>query len=154
MMNELIQEVLRQVVEGDDFTPPAELLMDLTSEQATAAVGGSVESIASIVWHTLFWVDAWNAAVEGDIGRLKWIPNDETWPAVTADDWPELRDRFIAALATSQRLAASVSADAPGMPESRTAIQNLLQIAVHTAYHLGQIVTIRRNAGIWPEGKF
>jgi len=147
---EIVQEALRQVVDGDDFTAPSRLLADITPEQAASTIGGSIVSIASIVWHTLFWVDAWNAGVGGDISRLKWIPNDETWPEVTADEWPALRDRFIAALGKSQQLAAMVSPDAPGMPDGRTAVQNLLQTAVHTSYHLGQIALIRRNAGIWP----
>jgi uncharacterized damage-inducible protein DinB len=149
-MNEPIQEALRQVVEGDDFTAPAKLLADLTPQQATSAIGGSAESIASIVWHTLFWIEAWNAAVEGDTERLKWIPNDETWPQIAIDEWPALRDKFISALSKSQHLAATVNPDTPGKPVGRTAAQNLLQTAVHTAYHLGQIVLIRRNAGIWP----
>lgn len=149
-MRELVQEALRQVVEGDDFAPPVKLLADLTPEQATSLIGGSVLSIASIVWHTLFWVDVWNAAVDGDTDRLNWIPNDDTWPVVTAEEWPELRDKFISALSAAQQLAATVNPDAPGQPQGRTASQNFLQIAVHTSYHLGQIALIRRNAGIWP----
>jgi uncharacterized damage-inducible protein DinB len=149
-MREPIQEALRQVLEGDDFTSPAKLLADLTPEQATSAMGGSVETIASIVWHTLFWVEAWNASVENDTDRITWISNDDTWPQVAPEDWPELRDKLVSALSTAQHLAETASPDASGMPEGRTAAQNLLQISVHTSYHLGQIVLIRRNAGLWP----
>jgi uncharacterized damage-inducible protein DinB len=149
-MREPVQETLRQLVDGDDFAAPAKLLADLTPEQATSAIGGSIVSIASIVWHTLFWVEAWNTAVDGDLNRLKWIPNDETWPKVASEDWPALRDKLIRALTLSQQLAATVSLDAPSKIPGRSAVQNLLQIAVHTSYHLGQIALIRRNAGIWP----
>jgi len=149
-MNDLLVEALRQMVEGDDFTAPATLLADLTAEQATTATGGNSDSIASIVWHTLFWVEAWNAAAGGGTDRLAWIPNDETWPAVTAEDWQPLRDRFISALSISLRLAATVSPDAPGQRPGRAAVQNLLQIAVHTSYHIGQILLIRRQSGLWP----
>jgi uncharacterized damage-inducible protein DinB len=138
------------MVEGEDFTPPVRLLADLTLEEAVTPLGGSADSIASVVWHTLFWVDAWNLAITGDPNPLRGYRNDDTWPEVAAEEWPGLRDRLLASFETAERLAGTLSMEGPGRPEGHTVAQNLLQIAIHTAYHIGQIAQIRRNAGLWP----
>jgi hypothetical protein len=86
---------------------------------------------------------------------------DKQWPA---DYWPtQLGPRNGAAWTTSiaayrrdrnamQRLAANTTIDLlAAIPHGRgqTYLREILLVADHNAYHIGQIVTVRRLLGIW-----
>jgi uncharacterized damage-inducible protein DinB len=84
---------------------------------------------------------------------------DGYWPAGDAPPDPGAWDRSIAAfqadLRAMQDLVADSSVDlfAP-LPhgEGQTVLREALLVADHNAYHLGQLVVLRRALGAWPEG--
>jgi uncharacterized damage-inducible protein DinB len=71
-------------------------------------------------------------------------PTDEQWSASVA--------AFLAGLDEARRLAEDSSRDLTAeIPhgEGRTYLRQLLLIADHNAYHLGQLVQIRKTLGNW-----
>src|SRR5258708_20905107 len=86
---------VQQFVEGFDFEPPARMISDLTAEQATIVPPGSPYSIATVVAHMLFWQKQW-------LGRILYLPMERKkgkngdFPIVTPEQWPAVRDEFIA----------------------------------------------------------
>ena len=78
------------------------------------------------------------------------------WPskeeAVTDEQWSKSLSDFLSDLAEARKLAEDSSRDltAP-IPhgEGRTYLRQILLIADHNAYHLGQIVQIRKALGNW-----
>lgn len=133
-----VAEALRQVVEGADFTPPEELLRTVKPAQAVAMVPGSPYSIATNVAHADIWNRLWLARLRGE---KKFNPFPD-FPSISEADWPSVRDRFVENLVAAQGVAEAKSKHA--MKSDEAAAKVLLQIAVHTAYHLGQVRLLKR----------
>jgi uncharacterized damage-inducible protein DinB len=90
-----------------------------------------------------------------DYHALKWP--DEYWPATPAPPSDSAWEESIAAVrrdcARLKGLAMLPSIDlASPIPwgEGRTYLRTLLVAVDHTAYHVGQIVAVRRLLGAWP----
>jgi hypothetical protein len=86
--------------------------------------------------------------------ELKW-PEDY-WPQSAAppsgDAWEESVRRFREDRAALQRLAADVSVDlAAAIPHGsgQTYARELVLAADHAAYHVGQLILVRRALGTW-----
>lgn len=84
---------------------------------------------------------------------------DDYWPATAAppsdEAWEESIRAFRADVQAMQDLindpATDVLASIPyHRPGTYTALQQVLILADHNAYHIGQIVTVRQLLGIWP----
>ena len=79
------------------------------------------------------------------------------WPAETGEvgdeTWQRSVDEFFADLARVVELVRDDSVDLTGeIPhgEGRTYLREILLVADHNAYHLGQIVQLRKLGGDWP----
>ena len=83
---------------------------------------------------------------------------DDYWPArpspPSPSAWDDSVGRYRADRDALKRLALDPSVDLlakvpPG--KDQTYLRELLLVADHTAYHLGQMVVVRRALGAWPE---
>ena len=87
--------------------------------------------------HTLQWPDDyWPRAAAP--------PNDTAWSGSVAA-YGRSRDQLKTIARTQRDLAATVPAGKSG----QTYLRAILLAADHTAYHVGQIVLVRRALGIW-----
>lgn len=140
------------------FHAPAAVLEGLTGEQATMRPPGAPHSIAEITAHICYWQDFFNRiALEGFTGAPAHAA--EGWPPCEAEEWPALRDRFLAVVAQSRQIARKCSGlDQKLLPEGLeipflnhdTRGTGVLHGAIHSAHHLGQIVLLRQIMGLWP----
>lgn len=78
------------------------------------------------------------------------------WPAVSVDDWPALCEEFLATLEVLRRIARAgqdldrvVSPATEDAPAWTVGYKLACSVAKHNAYHLGQIVVLRRLIGAW-----
>jgi uncharacterized damage-inducible protein DinB len=82
---------------------------------------------------------------------------DEYWPATAPGDdaeWDESVAAFHDDVRALKRLAQDESVDLLGrVPagEGQTFLRELLLVADHNSYHLGQLVTLRRALGCWKD---
>ena len=140
------------------FQPPHVVLEGLTEAQATAKPHGVPHSIAEIVSHMLYWQEFFGGAA---IGPFPDLPEHaaEGWPPMPAGGWESLRREFLESCKRMESLAESCARlDARLLPEgvdlpplARDSVgSGLLHGAVHSAHHLGQIVTLRQLMGLWP----
>lgn len=136
---ETLREAIRQVLEGTDFDPADKVLGNLTPEQATTKLPGWPYSIATNVAHTDHWQCIWLARLEG-AKRPKSFPD---FPEVSPEQWLEVRDRF---LTNFQRASAIANAEpfVHQLKSDEVAVKILLEIAVHNAYHIGQMKLLKR----------
>lgn len=139
-------EAVRQMADGEDYTPLPRLIKDLTSEQAAQKPLDFPYSIATVVWHAEFWICAWIAMIEGGDPFRGYDP-DASWPDVPPAGWPEARDGLLRSLQEARALAVREEIKTG---EDSAADRHLLQIAVHTAYHIGQVALLRQSLGLWP----
>jgi hypothetical protein len=89
-----------------------------------------------------------------DYVELHWP--DDYWPVSTAPPsnsaWDESVRRFIEDRAAIQGLAADRSVDLlAAIPHGsgQTYLREILLVADHTSYHVGQLIVVRRLLGIW-----
>jgi hypothetical protein len=80
------------------------------------------------------------------------------WPAAVPpakDAWGKCVRAFEADLRALERMAANTSTDllarVPADPKGPTILHELLLAADHNAYHLGQLIVLRRTLGAWKD---
>lgn len=82
---------------------------------------------------------------------------DAYWPADPEPPTPDAWEQSVAAF-RADRIALQALAADPGIdlfaavPQGtgQTFLRELLLVADHNAYHVGQLITVRRLLGIWP----
>lgn len=134
-----VREALRQVVEGDDFEPASKLLKNVKADAAVKVVPGLPYSLATNVAHADIWNRLWLTRLEG---KLRFNPFPD-FPSVSEMEWPRVRDDFIKNLDK----ALSIASKQPFKHKCKSdeiAMKTLLKIAVHSAYHIGQIKLLKR----------
>lgn len=136
-----VAETLRQIIEGEDFSAPAQMLR-ISAKRACLKLDVAPYSIATNVWHCDYWNRIWLSKIEGGDFSPKniWA---EDWHSPDEANWPETRQRFLSNLNRARQLAS----DKPfkhRMKSDQEAIRRLHQIAAHTAYHVGQIALLKR----------
>lgn len=88
--------------------------------------------------HALAWPD--------DYWPRDPVPSDDAWAATVADVIQD-RDALKALVLDS---AVDLFALVPTGTGDQTILRGVLLVADHAAYHVGQIVTLRRALGCWP----
>lgn len=136
-----VAETLRQVIEGMDFAD-AKRLVNIKADLACAKKEGFPYSIATNIWHCDYWNRLWLARLLGEKRPAKniWA---EDWQQPEATDWPEIKVRFLTNLDAALEIARS-DPFRHAMKSDAEAVKSLNQIAVHTAYHMGQVALLKR----------
>ena len=133
------------------FTPFSRALDGLSPQDAVRVPDGSPHSVADIVAHMVFWQQRFLSMVDGQ--QPVPVPSASVgWPAVTADQWPALAERYLAGLARYRELATDEPGLARVVVEGRpmTVGSGIIDYFMHAAHHLGQVILLRRIIGAWP----
>lgn len=138
------------IEEWSSFTPASRALDGLEPEQAVTRLDGWPYSIAEVVAHMLYWqLKDFETIESGEEAVV--ATAEESWPEVTPEDWPRVKEEFLASLERSREMARD-----PEMLERFilggrfTVGLRMVWFTGHNAYHLGQVVLMRRILGAWP----
>lgn len=147
----LAADLGRSLQHPQDYASPQVLIGDLTPDQATQTPPGAPYSIAENVAHMHAWQ---NYIVRRVRGENPPRPDGEAdWPKVEADAWPVPVADFLAGIRDFEALLTAPAAGAllaRPYSDDHTNANRLLNIALHNAYHLGQVTLLRRELGLWP----
>ena len=132
-------ETFRMIIEGDDITAPQSLLRGISEANAAKRVKGFPYSILENLWHADLWQTIWIDKIEGR-KPTHWM---EDWQSPEASEWGDVRASFLANLDRAHALA-SAKPFRHKMKSKDGAVRNLLNLAVHDAYHIGQITVMKR----------
>jgi hypothetical protein len=140
-LSEIISELLQETFESvqgvylDKGASLFETLSSVTAEEASRPVGNKCATLAAQVDHTRFFIDVLMGHMTGTTtARADWRAIWETVAGVSPEEWD----------AINQRLRASYDAlrqhlnDLSSWDEGEN-LDGALSIAIHTAYHLGEI---------------
>jgi len=153
------RDTLRETLYGvESHMHVLHALEGLDAKAAGAETPGSPHTIFQALHHMIYWQDI-------SLARLR----DETpeFPETAAEGWdfpkaPEDESDWeaaVASLAEGLRSIEALVADEGYDLErrfgkrQRTRLSEVLMIAGHNSYHLGQIVLLRMQLGAWPPPK-
>ena len=118
---------------------PASVLRGIKPEDAAKLPPGFKYSLLTLVEHTDFWQRIWLAGLRG--GKRPDMTKD--WRIPSPEEWPTVRQSFLGGLEE----AVAIASAEPFVHKKRSdenAVNTLLKIAVHDAYHVGQFVLLKR----------
>jgi uncharacterized damage-inducible protein DinB len=134
-------------------------LEGLSPALAGRRVPGAPHTIFQVLHHMIYWQDITIARLRRESPErprsadLGWqappVPEDSS-------DWEAAVAQFGEGLRALEELVSQPAFDLGGPADSArgtTAREELLMIAGHNSYHLGQIVTLRQMFGSWPPPK-
>jgi len=142
---------------GHAFAPAKKILADVKPKLRAARPSAELHSVWELLEHLRI--------AQEDILRYTLDPAWQSpefpagyWPAsddrVSDEQWSASVSAFLAGVEEACALARDASRDlTAAIPhgEGRTYLRQILLIADHNAYHLGQIVDARRALGDWPD---
>lgn len=131
------------------YSPISRILGGLTAEQAGTLVPGLPHSIYQELWHAAIWQRL--VLDKDEEARKSW--EGQMFPASpapeSATEWQGLADTFFADIQKGEHIAADTVTLDQLYFEDFTAREVLEDLAVHNAYHLARIVTLRQVLGLW-----
>lgn len=138
------------------FVPIERALDGLTPEQACEKSGDS-NSIWEIVNHLIFWNERYLARFKGYSPSRNIESNDVTFHSENNQDWESAKKQLHNVL--TEWVEAVKSAEDDIFEKSAHEDRHdpwhsvLANINIHNAYHIGQIVEIRKTNGNWDSKK-
>src|SRR3954454_6526828 len=132
----------------DWFVPVSVAVEGVTAEQAKWQDKTGNHSIGQLTNHLAFWDAEQLAKFKGEKPPAYGGNNEETFNSFDAKTWSETVKRLDAVLTDWEK--AVEQADDEKLKKWASAIEH---IGTHNAYHIGQIVYIRRLQGSWDPEK-
>ncbi|MGD6842539.1 DinB family protein [Bacillus infantis] len=149
----LIDQLSANAKDPSWYIPFSESVADLSEENAFWKPNGESNSIAEMVQHLLYWNEAWQKRYQK--GHVNAVPpigsNDESFVIPENKSFSELKERLLEVLLQWQDLLSQekLEIEVEGFPESAEWWAIIGNMSTHNAYHIGQIVYVRKLQGSW-----
>ena len=146
----VLLEQLRNSHDQEDWYVPASIAIDgLTAEQAQwKPAGKDAHSVGQLAYHIWYWDQRSLTQFKGEKPPAFDGNNNETFDKFSAADWNDLVKKLNQVLADWE--AAVQSADDAKLAANASLIAH---IGAHNAYHIGQILYVRKLEGAWNPDK-
>ena len=141
----VLLEQLRTTHNVKDWFVPANVAVEgITAQQASWTDGKGNHSIGQLANHLIFWNSRALAQFKGeDPGKFSGN-NEETFNAFDEKKWADTVKRLDEVM-TAWEKAVEAADDA----KIKASASTIAHIGTHNAYHVGQMVYIRRLQGSW-----
>jgi uncharacterized damage-inducible protein DinB len=144
----LLEQLRTTHNEKDWFVPVNVSVEGVTAEQASWTDGHGNHSVGQLANHLLFWNTDQLARFKGQTPPKYSGDNNETFNNFDAKKWADTVHQLDQVLIDWEK--AVESADDKKLQEWASAIAH---IGAHNAYHVGQIIYVRRLQGSWDPEK-
>ncbi|WP_132745214.1 DinB family protein [Scopulibacillus darangshiensis] len=135
------------------YMPFSESVENLSEEEAFWKPNEDSNSIAEIVQHLLYWNDTWQTRYEkSDVNAVPSIgDNNKSFIIPENKTFNDLKEQLLRVLLRWQDLLSEekVESDVNGFPVSVKWWGVLGNVTSHNAYHIGQIIYIRKLQKSW-----
>ena len=144
-LREVLLAELRSTHDNEDWFVPANIAVKgLTAEQASWTDGKGNHSVGQLAYHLVYWN-------RRNLLRLKGEPlekfsgnNDETFDKFDTKSWNETVQQLDNVMKELEKWVET--ADEAKLKESAAVFTH---ISTHNAYHVGQIIFVRKEQGSW-----
>ena len=144
----VLLEQLRTTHGDEDWFVPAKIAVDgLTAEQASWNPGKGNHSVGQLVFHLVFWDERNLKNLKGE-QQAKFSGNNEDSFAYDGKSWNEQVQKLDSILTELEKMVET--ADDAKLAKMASTIQH---ISAHNAYHIGEIVVVRKEQGSWGASK-
>jgi len=152
----LIEQFTACYDENNWFVSLKTVLDGVTAEQAAWKPEGADNSIWETVNHLIFWNERWLQRYRGELNEPQDVDNDTTFDS-NQTDWQATLDKLDAVMdewrskleaIPDEKLESPVNTQYQAPWRSPLAHQN-----IHNAYHIGQILLLRKLQGSWDPKK-
>ena len=145
----ILTEELKTTHDQEDWFVPASVAVDgLAAEQARWTPPGGGHSVGQLAYHLWFWDSRALADFKGEKSPAFTGNNDETFNDFNAAQWNDLVKKLNQVLTDWDNAVAS--ADDQTLAAKGSLIAH---VATHNAYHIGQILYVRKLEGAWNPAK-
>jgi uncharacterized damage-inducible protein DinB len=151
---ELLTQVRGALRGRGQFTDTLRILDALPWRVTGGRPGGAEHSILRLVRHLNYWQDMYLERLAG-ADRPSPAHDAEGWPGgqepASEQEWLDAAAHFRNGLGRAESAAGDESLHA-ALPKwgGRSRLECLLGLALHNAYHAGQVVQLRRMLDAWP----
>ncbi|HEY4054356.1 MAG TPA: DinB family protein [Terriglobales bacterium] len=144
-LKSILLEQLRSTHNKAEWFVPANTAVEgLTAEQASWTDGKGNHSVGQLANHLIFWNRQELAKFKGEPPEKFSGNNDETFNSFDTKKWSETVKQLDEVLTELEKTVES--ADDAKMKEWSS---DIAHIGAHNAYHIGQIVFVRKEQGSW-----
>ncbi|MBS1802738.1 MAG: DinB family protein [Acidobacteria bacterium] len=145
----VLLEQLRTTHDQEDWFVPVSTSIDgVTAEQAMWTPGKGNHSIGQLAYHIWYWDQRALNDFKGEKNAPFDGNNNETFDKFTADQWTDLSKKLNQVLADWEKAVNDAN------DEKLAANASLIaHVGAHNAYHVGQILYVRKQQGIWNPDK-
>jgi len=145
----VLLEQLRTTHDQEDWFVPASIAVGgLTADQAKWTPGPGQHSVGQLTYHLWFWDTQSLARFKGEKPPAFSGNNDETFNDFTPAQWDDLVKKLNQVLTDWENAVAQ--ADDQKLAENASLIAH---VGAHNAYHIGQILYVRKLEGVWDPNK-
>ena len=145
----VLLEQLRTTHDKEDWFVPANIAVaGLTAEQAKWSPGKDAHSVGQLANHLLFWDARALADFKGEKKPAFNGNNDETFNDFNAAQWADTVKKLDAVLTDWEK---AVEAADDSTIASKASL--IAHVGAHNAYHIGQILYVRKLQGSWDPSK-
>ncbi|EJS68871.1 DinB family protein [Bacillus cereus] len=144
----LADQLLANANDPSWYIPFSDAVKDLSEREAFWKPNEESNCIAEIVQHLLYWNSTWQKRYkESNVNAVPAIEdNNKSFMLSNNQTFEELREKLLEKLLQWQNLIneEKVESDVVGFPVSAKWWEVLANVTTHNAYHIGQIIYIRK----------
>ena len=140
----LLEQLRSTHTKAEWFVPANTAVEGLTAEQASWTDGKGNHSVGQLANHLIFWNRQELAKFKGEQPEKFSGNNDETFNAFDAKKWSETVKELDQVLTDWEK-----SIEAADEAKLKDWYSVIAHIGAHNAYHIGQIVFVRKEQGSW-----
>lgn len=145
----VLLEQLRTTHNVKDWFVPVMVAVDgVTAEQANWTDGKGNHSVGQLTYHLLFWDRRALADFKGETSEKFSGNNDETFNNFDSKQWSDTVRQLDQVMSDWEK--AVEAADEAKLAKNASLIAH---VGAHNAYHIGQIVFVRKEQGSWDPSK-
>ncbi len=132
----------------DWFVDGNTAISGLTPEQASWSDGKGNHSVGQLTYHMVFWNQQVLDKLRGQTPAKFEGNNDVTFTIFDAKKWSDLQQQFDQVMKDLEKWVETAD-DA----KVEKAASTIAHVGAHNAYHIGEIVYVRREQGSWDPEK-
>ena len=145
----VLLEQLRTTHDEEDWFVPASIAVQgLTADQAKWSPGKGNHSVGQLAYHLWYWNSREMTAFKGEKPAPFDGNNNETFDNFTPEQWDDLVKKLNQVMIDWEK--AVEAADDQKLAENASLIAH---VGAHNAYHIGQILYVRKLQGVWNPDK-